>query len=81
MKGGERALRQIKKGGEKMRRDFKKAQSIVEYTLLLGAVIAVIVVVLLSQGGIKTKVEEAYNATGQALNRTVANLTFGVFQN
>ncbi len=64
-----------------MGKDFRKAQSILEYTLLLGAVIAVIVTVLLSSGGIKGKIQDAYNKTGEALNKTTSDLTHGVFTN
>jgi Flp pilus assembly pilin Flp len=63
-----------------MRRNLKTGQSILEYTLLLGAVIAVIVFVLLKSGGIKSKVEDAYDKTGQALENTTTDLTGGIFQ-
>ena len=63
-----------------MNRKFKAGQSILEYTLVLGAVIAVIVAVLLSEGGIKDKIEDAYNKTGEAVSNTAADLTEGVFQ-
>ena len=63
-----------------MKRLDKSGQSILEYTLLLGAVIAVIVFVLLGSGGIKSKVENVYNKTGDAVNKTAADLTTGVFK-
>ncbi len=62
-----------------MKRLDKSGQSILEYTLLLGAVIAVIVFVLLGNNGIKSKVESVYNKTGDALNNTANDLTTGVF--
>ncbi len=57
-----------------------KGQSILEYTLVLGAVIAVVVAVLLGQGGMKQKVEDTYNKAGDALTNTANDLTTGVFQ-
>ncbi len=62
-----------------MDRDLRKGQSILEYTLLLGAVIAVVVAVLLGSGGIKDKISSAYNKTGEALEQTTDDLTAGVF--
>lgn len=57
-----------------------KGQSILEYTLLLGAVITVIVAVLLGSGGIRDKISGAYNKTGDALSNTTNDLTGGVFK-
>ncbi len=65
-------------GGEKMRRDFKKGQSILEYTLLLGAVITVIVVALF--GGVKGKIQGAYDKAGDAIQSTTDDLTAGIFK-
>ncbi|MFH0791207.1 MAG: hypothetical protein V2A64_06200 [Candidatus Omnitrophota bacterium] len=62
-----------------MKKDLRTGQSILEYTLLLGAVIAVIVAVLLGNGGIKSKVESVYTRTGTALETTTNDLTTGVF--
>ena len=64
-----------------MRTKARKGQSILEYTLLLGAIIAVLVVVLLGNGGIKGKVTTAYNHTGDALANTTNKMSFGVFGN
>jgi Flp pilus assembly pilin Flp len=50
-----------------------------EYTLVLGAVIAVIVFVLLGNGGIKQKVEDAYSKSGDAISKTADDLNAGVF--
>jgi uncharacterized protein (UPF0333 family) len=61
----------------------KKAQSILEYTLILGVVIGAIILVLFSGIGghsIKSSVEDAYDDTADALNNTVDDLTHGVFQ-
>ncbi len=58
----------------------RKGQGILEYTLLLGAIIAVIVFVLLGQGGIKSKVQDSYTKVGDALNNTTNDLTAGIFQ-
>lgn len=64
-----------------MKRVNRSGQSILEYTLLLGAVIAVIVVVLLGQDtGIKSKVESAYGKAGEAIENTANDLTTGIFQ-
>jgi Flp pilus assembly pilin Flp len=59
-----------------------KGQSILEYTLLLGVIIAALVFVLLGQGetGIKNKVQNTYNAFGDAITKTTTDLTTGVFQ-
>lgn len=58
----------------------KKAQSILEYTLLLGAIIAIIVAVLLSEGGIKSKVRSTYDTFGNTVSNATSDLTTGVFQ-
>lgn len=63
-----------------MKTNHRRGQSILEYTLILGAVIGVVVVVLLSPNGIKDKVSGAYNRTGEALANTTADLTGGIFQ-
>ena len=62
-----------------MRMRHESGQSILEYTLVLGAVIAVIVFVLLGDGGIKDKVEDAYTKTGDAIDKTTVDLDEGVF--
>ncbi len=62
-----------------MKRSFRKGQSILEYTLLLGAVIGVIVFALLNNGGIKSKIESTYNNAGDALEDVNSNMTTGIF--
>ena len=62
-----------------MRKHSKLGQSILEYTLLLAAIIAVLVVVLLGQGGISSKVGDTYNATGNALGKTAERLDEGIW--
>ena len=57
----------------------RKGQSILEYTLILGAVIAVIVAVLLGNNGISDNIEGAYNKAGDAIATQVDNLDHGVF--
>lgn len=58
----------------------KAGQSLLEYTLVLGAAIAVIVYVLLNPStGIKKKVQDAYEKSGDALSNTADNLTNNVF--
>ncbi len=61
----------------KIRND--SGQSILEYTLVLGAVIAVVVFVLLSPAGIKQKVQDAYSRAGDSINQTANDLSTGVF--
>ncbi len=63
-----------------MKRNWKKGQSILEYTLVLGAVIAVVVAVLFGSGGIKDKVKGAYEKAGTAVGNTTNDLTGGVFK-
>lgn len=63
-----------------MSRESRRAQSILEYTLIMGAVIAVIVAVLFGSGGIKDKVKGAYDKAGTAVGNTTADLTTGVFK-
>jgi Flp pilus assembly pilin Flp len=55
-------------------------QSTLEYTLILAAVIAVVVMVLFGSGGLQCKMGSAYNATGTALTNTTNSLNAGVFQ-
>lgn len=62
-----------------MRIRHEGGQSILEYTLVLGAVIAVIVFVLLGKGGIKDKVQASYERTGDAITQTTNDLSSGVF--
>ena len=73
----------VKKGGEEgMRKHYRKGQSILEYTLLLGAIIAVIVAVLLGggNGGIKGQINSTYSKFGNAVENTTNDLTVGVFK-
>lgn len=63
-----------------MRHCLKKGQSILEYTLLLGAIIAVIIAVLLGNNGIKSKVQNTYGNFGNAIERTNNDLTTGIFR-
>jgi len=60
----------------------KKGQSILEYTLVLAAVIGVIVYVLIGSGenSIKSKVQTTYEKAGDAVTNTTNDLTAGVFQ-
>lgn len=63
-----------------MRRKFEAGQSILEYTLVLGAVIAVIVLVLLGPGGIKSKIKTTYDNTSAALDKRTAEMTHGIYE-
>jgi Flp pilus assembly pilin Flp len=72
------------RGGEEMLTRLRKGQSVLEYTLLLGAVIAVIVAVLLGTGGddessIKGKIKGAYEDAGSAIEEVTSEMTHGVF--
>jgi Flp pilus assembly pilin Flp len=58
----------------------RKAQGILEYTLLLGAIIAIVVVVVMGKGGVASKVSGAYSGAGNAVNATAKDATTGVFQ-
>lgn len=62
-----------------MKRELRKGQSILEYTLLLGAIIAVLVAVLMGRGGIKEKVTGVYDKTGKAIGKVTNNMDTGVF--
>jgi Flp pilus assembly pilin Flp len=62
-----------------MRMRNNTGQSILEYTLVLGAVIAVVVYVLLGSGGIKEKVQSAYTKTGNTVSATSTDASIGVF--
>ncbi len=58
----------------------ESGQSILEYTLVLGAVIAVIVFVLLNPStGIKKKVQDTYVQAGDAITQTANGMNTGVF--
>ncbi len=63
-----------------MRKGCRKGQSILEYTLLLAIIIAVIVTVLMGQGGIKGKVKSSYDKIGNALENVTNDLTTNVFK-
>lgn len=75
-----------------MRRRLRKGQSILEYTLLLGVVISVVVAVFFGNNipyttedgetmvtSIKGIIETAYIKFGTALSNTIQDLTAGVF--
>jgi len=65
-----------------MSKNYRKGQSILEYTLLLGAIIAVLIVVLMGtsgSGGIQGTVTSTYTAVGNALTNTTKDLDLGVF--
>ena len=55
-----------------------KAQGILEYTIMLAAIIAIIVVVMFKNGGIGTSVKSSYLKMGDAMNNTVNDLTNSV---
>jgi len=64
---------------DEMRKRHDVGQSILEYTLVLGAVIAVVVYVLLGSGGIKEKVQSTYTKTGNTISATSSDASIGVF--
>jgi len=59
----------------------RKAQGILEYTLLLGAVIAVVIVVLMGKSGIGNTTKTTYNNAGKAIDNTIskAQSDVGIF--
>jgi uncharacterized protein (UPF0333 family) len=72
-----------------MKRSWRKGQSALEYTLILGAVITVVVVVLLgvsgkdrsADTGLKNKIQRTYEKAGQAVEKTAADVEgHGVFK-
>ena len=65
--------------GEKLKFKSVKAQSILEYTLMLAVVIGILVIVFLNAGGLKDKIGNAYNNTGNALANTTSKLSSSVF--
>ena len=52
-----------------------KAQGILEYTIMLAAVVAIIMAVMLGKGGVGSKIASSYNAMGSAVNNTTNDLT------
>ena len=58
----------------------RKAQGILEYTLLLGAIIAVIVAVLMGNTGIAHQMHDTYKRVGDAAAGTTHS-QFGIFAN
>jgi Flp pilus assembly pilin Flp len=70
----------IYKGGEQeMKRNLKRGQSILEYTLLLAMVIALILFVLFSSGGLRGKMETSYTNVGTAISNVSGKMNTGVF--
>lgn len=62
-----------------MKRNLKRGQSILEYTLVLGAVIAVIILVMFRSGGIKANVGAVYDKAATAIGNAGTNMSTGVF--
>lgn len=58
----------------------KEGQSVLEYALVLAVIIAAIVLVIFRAGGMKSQIEAAYMKSGDALTKTTADLTEGVFK-
>jgi Flp pilus assembly pilin Flp len=67
----------IYKGGEQeMKRNLERGQSILEYTLVLGAVIAVIVLVMFrANDGVKDKVKGVYDNAAKAIGYAGEKMT------
>ncbi|TRZ95608.1 hypothetical protein D4R78_03010 [bacterium] len=58
----------------------KKAQGILEYTILLAVVIAVIVFVMMSSNaGIKKGLDDAYDKSAKALSKAAVDIDNTVF--
>ncbi len=56
----------------------RKAQGMLEYTLMLGVVVAIVVAVLFKKGGVGSSINHSYNALGNGLNRTVDDMTTAI---
>jgi len=64
-----------------MKNNHKSAQSILEYTLLLAVLIAIIVSVMVANGGVVRRgVEDAYDKAGAAMSNAADNITDAVFK-
>jgi hypothetical protein len=63
-----------------MKQTSQKAQSALEYTLLMAAVIGIMVLVLLKPGGMTTHLANAYNNTSKALSSSISTLTTSAFK-
>jgi len=64
-----------------MTRDKRKGQSILEYTLLLGAIIGVLAVILLSgDTSVKGNIKTSYEKFGTALQNSADSVTMGVYK-
>ena len=59
----------------------KKSQGLLEYTLLLGAIIAIVVVVLMGKNGIGNATKTTYTNAGKAIANTMskAQNDIGIF--
>ena len=68
-----------------MARKNRKAQSILEYTLVVGAVIAVLIMVIFGgskTSGVKNKIYRTYSKASNAVNTTEADVkNQGIFNN
>jgi len=64
-----------------MKRIHTLGQSMLEYTLLLAVIIAIIIASLVKNGGfLRGSVERAYNKSAEALGNAAENITSRVFQ-
>lgn len=60
-------------------RRLKKAQGVLEYTLFLAAIIAVIMVILFRSGGFQTSVNQTYTKVIRTMNTTADRADQGIF--
>lgn len=58
----------------------RRGQSILEYTLILGVVIGIVILVVFRQGGMKAAISDTYNKSATAINTTSGELNKGVFK-
>lgn len=67
-----------------MKLDRKRGQSVLEYTLILGVVIAAIVAVLFGPSGTGSNVSQSVTSTftksADALQKSVNDMAYGVFR-
>lgn len=63
-----------------MEQSSRGGQSVLEYTLLLGVVITIIVAAMVARGGtIRSGVERAYDRAGDAIGNAAMDITNTVF--
>jgi len=57
---------------------FKKTQGLLEYTIMLAVVVAIIVVVLFKKGSTGTQIKNSYMGFGNLIDNATSNITNSV---